>query len=62
MNTGLFPHDPLAKLGEAQRWRRTKQLREFLRTMPQGLREQIVVELSRELIDLGLQPDMFLEK
>ena len=59
-NEGLFPQPAAEKFAHAHRLRREKMLREFLVDMEEGERHQLVVELARELRDLGLQPESFL--
>ena len=60
-NEGLFPHPAAQKFALSNRWRREFKLRSFLKTMPEELRPQLVVEVARELLDLGLDPQEFLQ-
>lgn len=61
LNTGLFPNNPVATFRAANKQRRQRELGAFLARMPDATeRAALVVEVSRELTDLGLDPANFL--
>ena len=57
---GLFPKPARGKFKAAQKARRERMLRQYLATLPTGERDMAVIEVVRELNDLGLTPEEFL--
>jgi hypothetical protein len=60
-NTGLFPADNVRAFNAASKERQERALRTFLNNMPDATeRAALVVDVARELTDLGLDPNNFL--